>query len=38
MCLSNVEVISQSMAEMQLLPVYENKGVPKFKNRPLDAI
>jgi len=28
-CLSNIEVIGQSMAEIQLLPVSENKGGPK---------
>jgi len=42
MCLSNFKVNGQSMAEIQLLPVSENKGSPKFKSRsrelPLDAI
>jgi len=28
MCLSNIEVIGQSVAEIQLLPVSENKGGP----------
>jgi len=36
MYLSNIEVIGQSMAEIQLLPVSENKGVPKFKSRSRD--
>jgi len=31
MCLSNIEVIGQSMAEIQLLPVSKNKGVPNLK-------
>jgi len=31
MCLSNIEVIGQSMAEIQLRPVSENKGGPKIK-------
>jgi len=30
LCLSNIEVIGRSMAEMQLLPVSENKGGPKI--------
>jgi len=30
MCLSNIEVVGQSMAEIQLLPVSENKGSPKI--------
>jgi len=30
MCLSNIEVIGQSMAEKQLLPVSETKGAPKI--------
>jgi len=30
MCLSNIEVIGQPMAEIQLLPVSENKGGPKI--------
>jgi len=30
MCLSTIEVIGQSMAELQLLPVFENEGGPKM--------
>jgi len=30
LCLSNIEVIGQSMAEIQLLPVSENKGGHKI--------
>jgi len=30
MCLSNIEVIGQSMAETKLLSVSENKGAPKI--------
>jgi len=35
MCLSNIEVIGQSMSQIQL-PVSENKGIPKFKSRSHD--
>jgi len=31
MCLSNIEVIGQYMADIQLLPVSENKGGPKIQ-------
>jgi len=31
MCLSNIEVIDQSMTETQLLPVSENKGGPEIQ-------
>jgi len=30
MCLSNIKVIGQSLAEMQLLAITENKGGPKI--------
>jgi len=30
MCLLNIEVISQPVAEIQLLPVSENKESPKI--------
>jgi len=36
MCLSNIEVIGQSVVEIQLLPVSENKRVLKFKSRSRD--
>jgi len=37
MCLSNFEVIGQSVAEIQLLPVAENKGRPKYNSRSCDS-
>jgi len=37
MCLTHIEVIGQSMAEIQLLPVSENKGVSKLKNKSRDT-
>jgi len=33
---SNIEVIGQSIAEIQLIQVSKNKGVPKFKSKSRD--